>query len=204
LLTTVGATPTSYSDTTVAHSTTYTYTVSAIDAADNESPQGDPASATTQTPPQTLTFTPTADTFVQSDLAGTNFGSATSVQVDNNPTKHFLLKFAVSGIGGRTVVRARLRLWCVDSSNYGGAFHRVANTSWSEQTVTWNTAPPGDAAVLGSLGAVARNTWYEVDVTPLVTGDGAVSLRTTSTSKNGADFSSKEGVAPPQLVVTVG
>ena len=98
----------------------------------------------------------------------------------------------------------RLRLWCVDPSNNGGAFHRVANTSWNEQTVNWNTAPPGDMAVLGSLGAVAANNWYEVDVTPLVTGDGVVSLRTTSTSTNGADYSSKEGSAPPQLVVTVG
>ena len=48
--------------------------------------------------------------------------------------------------------------------------------------------------------------WYEVDVTPLVTGDGAVTLRATSTSSDGADYTSKEGTIgfAPQLVVTLG
>ena len=71
--------------------------------------------------------------------------------------------------------------------------------------MTWNNAPVADAAALASLGTVAAGSWYEVNVTPLVTGDGAVSLRVTSGSSNGADYSSKEGAAgfAPQLVVTV-
>jgi hypothetical protein len=47
--------------------------------------------------------------------------------------------------------------------------------------------------MLASLGAVSVNTWYEVDVTSLVTGDGTYSLRISSTSTNGEDYSSKEG-----------
>jgi len=58
--------------------------------------------------------------------------------------------------------------------------------------------------MLASLGAVSVNTWYEVDVTSLVTGDGTYSLRISSTSTNGADYSSKEGAHAPELVLTLG
>jgi chitodextrinase len=51
---------TSTSDTELASSTTYTYTVSAVDAAGNESSQSDEASATTEDPPdETPPSTPT-------------------------------------------------------------------------------------------------------------------------------------------------
>jgi hypothetical protein len=59
--------------------------------------------------------------------------------------------------------------------------------------------------VLASLGSVAANTWYEVDVTALISGDGTYSLRVTTLSSNGADYASKEGAAgfAPQLIVSV-
>ena len=119
--------------------------------------------------------------------------------------KNFLLKFSISGLGGRQVQSARLRLYAVDPSGSGGGFHRLANTAWTEGTVTWNNAPAADATALASLGAVQVGAWYEVNVTALVTGDGAVALRVTSGSSNGADYSSTEGAAgfAPQLVVTV-
>ena len=55
-------------------------------------------------------------------------------------------------------------------------------------------------------GAVNVNTWYEVDLSSLVTGDGTYSIRIASTSTNGVNYSTKEGAAgsAPQLVVTLG
>jgi hypothetical protein len=52
---------------------------------------------------------------------------------------------------------------------------------------------------------VVSGTWYEVDVSSLVTGDGTYSLEITSPSANGVAYSSKEGTAglAPQLVVTL-
>jgi hypothetical protein len=46
--------------------------------------------------------------------------------------------------------------------------------------------------------------WSEFDVTPLVTGNGDVNIGMLSTSADGADYTSREGVAAqrPQLVVT--
>ena len=128
------------------------------------------------------------------------------MQVDNSPVKNILLKFPVAGIGTRPVVNAKLRLYDVDPSPAGGEFRRVADSSWSEQTVTWATAPAAETTILATLGRVVAGNWYEVDVTPLVTGDGVVTLRVTSTSSDGADYTSKEGTTgfAPQLVVTLG
>jgi len=114
------------------------------------------------------------------------------------------MKFTVSGIGAGKVNSAKLRLYNVDKSNKGGDFYRVADSKWTEGSVTWSNAPAPDATALASLGAVSVNTWYEVDVTSLITGDGSYSLRVKSTSSDGADYSSKEAASnKPQLVVTV-
>ena len=79
----------------------------------------------------------------------------------------------------------------------------VADNAWTDYTVTWNNAPAGDGTPIASLGRVTINTWHEVDVTSLIAGDGIYSLRVTSPSSNGADYSSKEGTNAPQLVVSV-
>ena len=107
--------------------------------------------------------------------------------MDNSPAKHFLLKFDVAGVNGQTVTNAKLCLYNTDGANAGGNFHHVSDDTWQEETVTWNNAPTADTQVLASLGAVSPNTWYEVDLTSHVTGDGTYSLR-ISDSVGGADY----------------
>jgi hypothetical protein len=193
-----------YVDASVVGGRTYTYQVTAYDAAGNPSP---PSSSVTVTTPgvTSLAFFPTADTTVRADQPTQNLGLSTVLSTDGSPIKNLLMRFDVSGVGSGTVASAKLRLFNVDSSSIGGTFYRVQDNSWSEQTVTWNTAPVADTTPIASLGAVTANTWYEVDLTSLVTGDGTYSLRVTSTSTNGADYTSKEGAAGsrPQLVITV-
>ncbi len=104
--------------------------------------------ATTPVPPKTLTFTPVADTWVQQSSPTTNYGGQVTVGVDGSPIKDMLLKFDVAGLFGRSVQSATLRLYCVDSSNVGGEFHLVPDSSWTESGVTWNNAPAADPAVL--------------------------------------------------------
>jgi hypothetical protein len=170
----------------------------------------------TNTPPatNTLTFTPTLaassftflpvdDAYIASGSPTTNYGPATTLQVDNSPIKHFLIKFNVSGLNGKQVTSAKLRLYNVDPSSKGGDFYAVSDNAWQEETLTWNTAPAALTNLLGSIGSVTTGNWYEVDLTSLISGDGIYSLRISSTSSDGADYSSKEGANPPQLVVTV-
>jgi len=196
---------TTYSDTTVQPSTTYTYDVVAVDAAGNVSAPSAPVSATTTAAPTTLSVPVADDTYVASDRPTTTYGSAVRVTADNQPRRHTLLRFVVAGIGGRAVRSVKLRLYCVDNSPVGGAFHRVTDTTWREGTVTWNTAPVASATTLATLGSVVVGNWYEVDVTQAVAGDGAVAFLIDSTSNNGADYRSKEAnpAQAAQLVVTV-
>ena len=124
--------------------------------------------------------------------------------MDDTSIKHFLLKFDVTGVNGQAVTNAKLCIYNTDAASAGGDFHHVSDDTWQEETVTWNTAPTADTQVLASLGQVSINTWYEVNLTSHITGDGTYSLR-ISDSVSGADYSSKEGAnAPHQLVLTLG
>ncbi|MGZ4153339.1 MAG: CBM96 family carbohydrate-binding protein, partial [Actinomycetota bacterium] len=94
----------------------------------------------------TLTFTPVADTWVQSDTPATNYGTRPVVRVDNGAAsiKHGLLRFTVSGVGSSTIASVALRLYCTAASVDGGTIHPVADTTWIESGaggVTWNTEP---------------------------------------------------------------
>ncbi|MEV4639741.1 DNRLRE domain-containing protein [Actinoplanes sp. NPDC049548] len=153
------------------------------------------------------TFTPVADTYVQSDTATTNYGTSTQVVVDNSPVRRLFLRFSVSGLSG-PVTSAKLRLRTIgtnDGSPQGGAFRAMSNTTWSETGTTWNNQPATDGASVGSIGAVTADNWYELDVTSVVTGTGTFSFGATSTDSDGAYYDTREsGADAPQLVVTSG
>jgi fibronectin type 3 domain-containing protein len=191
-------TGTSYSDTSAQLSNTYFYTVVAFDASNNLSPSSDPV---TVVMPRGVVLTPADDAYVRQDRPDQNFGSATRLNVDNKPVTNLLVKFSVTGVGGSTIQSAKLRLFNVDGSNMGGTFYAAVSNSWNGATVTWNNAPAAGPTLLGSLGSVSTGNWYEVDITSLITGDGTVTLRASSTSTNGASYSSNEGSNPPQLVI---
>jgi hypothetical protein len=188
---------------TVTAAGTFTVTISATDS------RGATGSATftwtVMGSSSVLAFGPAADTYVRSDRPNENFGSRPGMTADASPIQRALLKFTVSGIGTRTVKSVKLRVYCIDGSSVGGAFYPVADTTWQENTVTWNTEPAAGANSLASLGSVSRNVWYEVNLTSLVTHDGTYSLRIASTSADAVRYSTKERSAgfPSSLVVTL-
>lgn len=203
-------TSSSWSDTGLAGATPYSYRVSAVDTSGNESALSDVATATTPPTPPTFTFTATDDATVDASKPTTNAGTGTRVTIDNSPVNYALLKFSVSGMPACTVTRATLRLTIGsstdDKSVYGGDLYAASTSAWSESTVTWGTGVvPSGAKVSSVPTAVALSTAYLFDVTPLVTGNGTVSLVLTSTSSDGARYYSKEGgtaAQAPLLTVT--
>jgi chitodextrinase len=194
----------SYSDTSVQPNSSYTYRIVAYDAAGNTSNESDPDSVTT--PPAPVTLAPTDDASIRSDSPSSNFGSLSSLETDGKPKRDFLVEFNVSGIGTHSVLAAKLRLYCTNSSNRGGAVSLVSGAAWSEGTVTWNSAPAAGVTPLATLGSVASGTPYEIDLTSVVKADGVISFRVNSSSSNNAVYASKEGIAGqrPQLVLTLG
>ncbi|MBN2270186.1 MAG: tandem-95 repeat protein [Sedimentisphaerales bacterium] len=191
-----------------------TFTVSAID------PIG-LASATLYigTPGQVATFSGSADTDdaqISADSPNSNYGGATSINVDGlSPHAHAVIKFPNligSGPGqvpaGTTIASATLQVNC---TNYGAMMQVYRVTSdWSEDTVTWNnpwTNPGGDydpaIVVNGDCTATGLRT---IDVTEFVQAwsDGTPNygiLLTDSGATDGLDFDSSEGATPPLLTV---
>ena len=174
----------------------------ALTIADNvaDSPQTVPLSGTGVG--QSLTFTPVADTYVNSSLPSTNFGTATDLGVDASPTQEAYLKFDVTGVGS-SVTSARLRLYVINPGPSAGTAARMSNTSWSEASVTYNTRPAIDGPTLSTLGAVSTGQWVDYDVSAAVTGNGTWSFGLRSDATDGVDYASREDSAhTPQLVVS--
>ena len=63
-----------------------------------------------------LSFTPADDAHIFNSSPSNNYGSATTLQVDDSPVKHFLLKFDVTGVNSQTVTNAKVCLYNVDGA----------------------------------------------------------------------------------------
>jgi chitodextrinase len=205
---------TSYSDTSVAPSTAYSYVVRARDAAGTLSGPSGPATATTPSSPPpppppttTVTLAPAADARVQEANASTNYGSADYLRTDGatDPDVESYLRFTISGISG-TIQTAKLRVYAYNGTVDGPAAYRAATDSWTESGLTWANRPARSGAALADRGAIAINSWVEYDVTAAVSGNGTVSFVLATTSSDGVDLRSRESATAsqrPQLVLTV-
>jgi hypothetical protein len=151
---------------------------------------------------ETLAFTPVADTYVDASVPGSSFGTSSSMYDDATPIKQSFLRFNVSGLGGRPVLDARLRLYNKDASPQGGRVWSISSNSWAE-SMTWNSRPAIDGPLLAAFGAVQTGTWYEADLGQFPSGDGTVSLAIDSVSSDGAKWGTRESTNPPQLLVDV-
>ena len=147
---------------------------------------------------QAATFTPVADSYVESAAPTKNNGTNIKLRTDASPTIASYIRFDVQGVEPGS--SARLRIYATSGNTIGFQFRPVSDNSWSETGINFNNAPaPGP--VIGSSGKVGANTWYELDVSPYVTGNGPVSFAITSTSSTATAYSSREGANPPELLV---
>jgi len=198
------ATGTSYADVGLSPATTYTYTVTAFDQAGNESAQSQPVSATTLSSGGTQTLNPIADSWVNSAAPTTNYGSSTSLYVDADGVRQTYLKFDLTGLSG-TVSSVTLKLYAGSSQSTGYKVYSVADTSWSESAITWNTKPPLASTSSGSSGPVTSGTWTSVmlpgSLVQAALG-GKLSLGLQTASNTNLKLLSRESSTPPQLLVS--
>ena len=160
-----------------------------------------PQSAAGVEPTNTLSITPTADTYVRMDRPSSSYGSQASLRVDGEPVMQSFLRFAVRGTEGSTVDRVRLRLYQVDSSRVGGRVFSVASTDWSEN-ITWSSRPSLSGTQLAGFGSVKSGVWYEVDLPPsVIVGDGSYSFAMDSVDSDGVAWGSRESTHAPVLLL---
>ena len=189
-----------FTDATVAAESTYTYEVEASDAVGNISPLSDPLVVVTPAVSPAVTVIPVADAYVNAANPALNYGMLSDLRVDASPVLRSYLRFDVSGLGG-PVTSATLRVFAKSNHSSGFEVRDVADDSWAETTITYDTAPaPG--ALLGGSGALTAGTWVEIDVTSHVTGDDVYSLALTPLTNTNLRLDSREGANPPELAIT--
>ncbi len=147
-----------------------------------------------------------ADASVQENRPRTNFGSDDALVVDANPARRAFIRFDVAALTG-PVEKAVLRMHVTDRAS-AASDSRVtvasAGNAWTESTVTWDSQP----AVSGTVGTFAPQSsgeWYEVDVTPAVTGQGSRTFALSTASNDDAILDAREAAfGGPELVITEG
>ena len=156
----------------------------------------------------TVTFVPAADAQVYSSHLTTNYGSLTTLRTregagtSTDPTYRSYLRFDVAGVSGQ-ITAVTLRLSASDPSTNGQGVYAVA-PGWTEGGITYGNAPSIGGTALGSAG-VPSTGYNDIALAPSsVAGNGSIWLGIISAGTNSAIFDSREGAAPPLLVVTFG
>jgi hypothetical protein len=153
-------------------------------------------SASAATP---VTVIAAADSYVDSALPTTNFGTRTSFPVDNSPQQTAYLKFNIP-TGTDLSGGVKLKIFAQSNHSTGVTSYSVANTTWTETGITYDNAPTvGEAS--GKSGPLAASTWAEIDVKSAVASTGAVSLALKTASNTALRITSREGTNKPQLVI---
>jgi parallel beta-helix repeat protein len=192
----VGAQTLTFSDTSVAPATTYTYTVAAFDKARNESAAATVTVTTVAT--GTMLIGAAADAYVYSEQPSVNFGSIAALRTDASPVMRSFLRFNVAGrASARRVI---LRVYAETGNSLGLDLLSVADNTWTETGITYANQPALGARIASS-GPITAGSWVSFDVTSLVARDGAVSFALTSASATAIRLTSREGSNAPQLAL---
>jgi chitodextrinase len=190
-------TGTTYSDTGLVAGTTYSYEVEAVDAAGNRSART--AAVSARVPGVPITVGADADAYVHLN-ENRNHGTGDLKVKDSDRT---YLKFTVPSTFG-PVSSAVIRLWVKNGSSNGGTIHVVTDSSWTEMGLTWFNKPAAGTSVR-TLGAVAKDTMFSIDVSSAITGPGTYSFVIITTSGDDSVYASRgDGTVSrrPQLVLT--
>ena len=151
-----------------------------------------------------LTFNPSADARVEEGNPNGKYGLATRLASDGDVGLRVesVLRFDVDGLAG-SVRSAKLRLYAVSDGTADGPAVYPAGEDWTESAVTWATRPQATGPAVADIGAASANSWTEIDVAPLVTGNGGVSILLRQSATDGIQFYSRQGSYRPELIVTV-
>ncbi len=156
--------------------------------------------------PRTLTLEPVDDNQVKLTDAGKNYEDKDAMKSERGKFVSYL-KFELSGLA-ENAESAFLRLYCSGRSEDGGSVYLVSNnfvestTPWHEESITAGNAPAIQGTAVAAFGEVESGTFVEVDVTAAVSGNGIYSFAIKNDSPDQAQYHTKEGANPPQLIVT--
>lgn len=148
-------------------------------------------------------FSATADSYVSSAQPTTNYGTSTRLYVGGSPTLHAFVRFNVQLPSGTMITGSTLGLY-TDSgaTSVGYQAYAVANSSWGEYAITYQTAPPfGD--YLGTSGPWTTSGYKTLALPAGSVHAGLNSIGVSTTATSSKTFWSREaGSNPPRLTVS--
>ena len=206
----VSGTTTSFSDVTTGPSTTYSYTVTASDAAGNTSAASSTVSLKTPACTScttTTTLAPVADSYVNQVSSGTNYGTSASLLVKgaSGSTEKTYLRFNTATVPAGSITGATLKVYSTTASSSGYTVKSVADTTWGETTIKYSNAPAMGSTIT-SVGSTTAGAYSSATVTGAVTTRGLISFGLTDPSTSiPITFDARENSTAadrPQLVVT--
>jgi hypothetical protein len=158
------------------------------------------ATSSASTVPVTLpSIAPVADTYVDANTPNRRYGTTTTLSVRSVPVRRSYLRFQVSGVAG-PVTNATLILQPTSASTSGIDVRSVASTTWSESATNYKNAP-AVGGLAASSGAFPAGT-VRINVTPLIQGNGLVSMALTTAGSALVMPSREAGANGPRLEVT--
>lgn len=170
------------------------------------SPTPLPTNTPTPTPTtQTYTLNPIADSYVNANSSGSNYGTRTTMIVDSSPVNVGYLKFDLTSLAGKTIVSANLRLRTgTDGSSNQQRVKSVSSTTWTETGIKYSNRPSLSSTVLGTINSNSvTNAWQQVSLTSTVAANtGRIfSLGIDSNGSNSITFSTRESTSKPELII---
>jgi len=114
-----------------------------------------------------------------------------------------LLKFDIAMIDrSRPVEKAVLRIYSLAECPSGGTFVTTSDSSWDQQSISWDASPVGDGYEIGTIESVQSNTWYELDmiaalswndsISAFSSNQNVISIRISSSTSGRCMYSSME------------
>jgi hypothetical protein len=160
-----------------------------------------------------VTFTPTADTYVQASAPEKGFGRKAQLMVDGSPERVALLGFDVSVLNGAAadrptqILSATLRLYSMTAADFGGSVSVFPEGDLDEEEATWENSPFAvDAGTpVGQFRSIWIHRFYELDLTPFLRAalPRRFVVRIASDRANGVMYRSTDGASDkgPRLIV---
>jgi hypothetical protein len=153
--------------------------------------------------PKTTSFQAVADAWVNQLKPTANYGSGKYLRVRSAATgkgNHTYLKFTVSGVSSAIQsVKLQIKTWAYDFP--GARIYHLKDSTWNESTINWNNASLAFYTQF-ALGPLTANTWHEIDVTSMITGNGTYTLGLVAADEPSLRFWSRESSYKPTLIVT--
>lgn len=160
-----------------------------------------------------VVLNPTQDSYIDSNNAGTNYGTNTSLIEGKSGGRNYntLVQYDLSQseLAGKIINSASLNLHVTSVTNQHSAnVHRISS-SWVENLVTWNNGPAYNSSYITQNVTNVTNIWVNWSLTNDVQGfvnstytnNGWLIINTAT--NNSATFNSKEAITnKPVLIVT--